>query len=242
MAKKKVSDTIAQQRKAREDFLALKKLQNGEITPEPKPSEMAIEPKTFSEKLKNFWFHYKWHTFATVFITVTLAVLISQCASRTDYDMKVVYFTYKPVLDDQLKPVAKYLETLCDDINGDNEVNIQVINCSTSKDGGKTQYGMGVLQKLQSIIAAEKEAVLYITDTDSIEYFTTASISDFFADGQTELSEEFYNATESENFGPLPEGLQIACRRVSNTTIENDKNVSKIEQEAIKILSQLEKK
>ena len=51
MAKKSVSDTIAQQRKAREEFLELKKMQHGEIQAPPKPSEMAVEPKTFSEKL-----------------------------------------------------------------------------------------------------------------------------------------------------------------------------------------------
>ena len=67
MAKKKVSDTLAQQRKARQDFLELKKMQHGEMDAGPKPSEIAIEPKTFTEKVKNYWFHFKWHTLGTVF-------------------------------------------------------------------------------------------------------------------------------------------------------------------------------
>ena len=53
MAKKQVSETIKQQRKARKDFLELKKMQSGEIDTGPKPSEVAIVPKTFKEKLSS---------------------------------------------------------------------------------------------------------------------------------------------------------------------------------------------
>ena len=56
MAKKKqVNPIIAEQRRAREEFLKLKRMQSGEIPTEPKPSEIAVKPKTFTEKLKNIW-------------------------------------------------------------------------------------------------------------------------------------------------------------------------------------------
>lgn len=242
MGKKNVSDTLSQQRKAREDFLALKKMQSGEITPEPKPSEVAVLPKTFEDKLKNYWFHYKWHTIAAIFITIFLAITVTQCAKRTDYDMKVVYFTYNPVTDDMLTPVGDYLESFCSDLNGNGKVEIQVINCSISKENLKNQYGMTTLQKVQSLIVGESEALLYITDSESAEYFNNDSFSDLFDTEPLKLNEEFYTATKTEQFGQLPDGLQIACRRVAETTIENQKNVGKIEKESLKILSQLEKK
>ena len=72
MSEKNKNETIEQQRRAREEFLKLKKIQQGELPAEPKPSDVAIVPKTREEKLSNFWFHHKWHVIALVFITVVL--------------------------------------------------------------------------------------------------------------------------------------------------------------------------
>ena len=77
MAKKKVSDTIAQQRKARQDFLELKKMQSGEMDAGPKPSETEIKPQTFKEKAENYWFHHKWHTIGGIFAIVSIIILIT---------------------------------------------------------------------------------------------------------------------------------------------------------------------
>ena len=239
MAKKKVSDTLAQQRKARQDFLELKKMQHGEMYAGPKPSEIAIEPKTFTEKVKNYWFHFKWHTLGTIFCFIALVVLIRQCASRTDWDMQVVYFTYTPVLDQQTELVADYLEGISNDINGDGEVNILVINCSMPTDSTSVQYSKTVLSKLQALIAAEPEAMLYITDSESVSYFDAEALNQFFGTNQVKLNKKFYESTKSEDFGSLPEGLQIACRRVEDTYIENNKNVGKIYKEAINLLEKL---
>ena len=123
------NEILEEQRRVREEFLQLKKMQNGEIKPEPKPSEIAIKPKTFKEKLQNYWFHYKWHTIATVFSVVILAVLVAQCAGREKYDYTVVLFSYKSCLDAQTQKVEEYLENYSTDLDGDGKVNVSVINC-----------------------------------------------------------------------------------------------------------------
>jgi hypothetical protein len=51
----KRNDIIEEQRRARQEFLKLKQMQNGEIEPEAKPSEIAIKPTTFSEKWQELW-------------------------------------------------------------------------------------------------------------------------------------------------------------------------------------------
>ena len=70
MADKKINETLAQQRKAREDFLALKRMQQGELDAGPKPSEIAIELKTPMDKLKNIWFHDKWYILGVIAIAI----------------------------------------------------------------------------------------------------------------------------------------------------------------------------
>ncbi len=239
MSNKKVSDTLAQQRKAREDFLNLKKMQNGEVAPEPKPSEVAVSPKTFKEKLQNYWFHFKWHTVAVIFAVIVLAISISQCASKTNWDMQVIYFTYTAVIDNQLESVGDYFKTLSQDLNGDGEININIINCSIADGNFNNQYGQTALMKLQTIIAAEPEVMLYITDSASAEFFEKDALKDIFVTEQIPLTEEFYEITASPDFGKLPEGLQIACRKISDTTIEKQKNAEELQKAALEILEKL---
>ncbi len=241
MDNKKVSDTIKQQKKSRQDFLALKKMQAGEMAPEPKPSEIAVSPRTFKEKLQNFWFHFKWQTLGIIFAVVVLAVTVSQCASKTDWDMQVVYFTYNIVIDDQTNAIGDYLENIAEDINGDGEININVINCSVPDGNHKSQYNKSMLMKLQAMITAEPKAMLYITDNESIEYFEADALKNFFGSEQLVLGDDFYEKTKTETFGQLPKGLQIACRRVSGTTLEKNKTANQIHSSAMRILEKLEK-
>ncbi len=241
MAEKKVSDTLSQQRKARQDFLELKKMQTGEMDAGPKPGEVAVAPKTFKEKLQHFWFYFKWHTIGAVFTVVVMAILIAQCAARIDYDYKIVYFTYHPVLDSQMDSVEEYFKKISHDLNGDGEINISVINCSTTTASEDYQYNRTGLTKLQSILAADTEALLYITDSESLEFFSSDALEDFFDGEQIPLSEDFYSATEDESFGRLSEGLQIGCRKIKDTTFAKEKGIDKIYDEAQHILKELQK-
>lgn len=240
MADKKTNDILEEQRRSREEFLKLKKMQSGELDAGPKPSEVAIVPKTPKERAANFWFQYKWHTIIIAFITVVLAVLIAQCASRVEPDFSIVYFSYKPVVDDQLKPVTEYFEKLTTDLNGDGEVNVQVLNCSFLNNGS-SQYKNAILTKLQAVLVSDQKALLFITDKDSIGYFSNLG-NDLFEEEPIPLSEDFYAKTETEEFGKLTEGLQISCRRVEDTLIEKAKDVEQVYKEAQKILQEIKAK
>ena len=224
MSEKETNEILEEQRRARQEFLELKKMQSGEMKAPPKPSEVAIVPKTPKEKWDNFWFQYKWYVVAITAVTVVLAVLITQCATRTKYDMEVVYFTYTAALDEQTNAVAKYIAGYAEDVNGDGEINIQVVNCSFNGKSGDTQYRYTMMTKLQAMIAGDQNAMLFITDEDSYKYLADLSNGDGLFDGEPfMLGDEFYKATETDSYGKLPEGLRIACRRVSDTVLESKK-------------------
>ncbi len=242
MAEKKTNEILEEQRRARQEFLELKKMQHGEIQAPPKPSEVAIVPKTPKEKWDNFWFQYKWHVIAITAVTVILAILITQCATRTKYDLEVVYFTYTAALDEQTNKIADYLEQYAEDLNGDGEIHIQIVNTSFTKSSGDTQYQYTMMTKLQAMIAGDENAILYITDSESYKYLDEISKDGgLFEDGPYKFGEDFYNATESEQLGKLPEGLQISCRRITETTMENKKDAAKAYESAKKLLEKLKK-
>lgn len=241
MADKKTNEILEEQRRARQEFLNLKKMQQGEMYAGPKPSETATVLKTPKDKFRHFWEYSKWYVLSGIALTVLIAVLVVQCASKPVYDLKLVYFTYDAVLDEQTAPIAKYLEQYCDDINGDGETNIQVINCSLSNKNTAVTIRQTTLQKLQSIIVAEESALLYITDKESIKYFDnlTGGAESMFDENSIELGEDFYTATKNETFGSLPDGLTLSCRRVSGTTIEEKKDIAKYYDAAQNIINKI---
>ena len=240
MSERKTNEILEEQRKARQEFLELKKMQNGEMKAPPKPSEVAIVPKTPKEKWDNFWFQYKWHVVAIVATAVVLAILITQCATRTDYDFEIVYFTYNRVLDAQTGKIADYIQNYAEDTNGDGEINIQIVNVSITKSSTDVQYQQTMMTKLQAMIAGDENAILYITDNDSYQYLNEISESGALLEGEPfKFGDDFYTATETEEFGKLPEGLQISCRIISETTMENKKDAAKAYESANKLLEKL---
>lgn len=241
MSEKKTNEIIEAQRKARQDFIDLKKMQKGEMYAGPKPSETATVLKTPAQKFGNFWHYSKWYVLSGIALTILIAFMVAQCVSRPSYDLKLVYFTYTPALDEQTSAIADYLEKYAEDVNDDGEVNIQVINCSVSSDNGNVMTRNATLQKMYSIIVAEESAMLFVTDEESATYFDgmTDEKGGFFYEESVKLPEEFYKATNNEVFGSLPEGLSLSCRRVEGTILDKSKEAPNYFEAAKKVISNL---
>lgn len=243
MAKKKSNDIIEEQRRAREEFLKLKKMQSGEMETGPKPSEVAIVPKTLPEKLKNIWFHDKWFIIGGLFLTIAIAVMVAQCATREKYDLEVVVFSYDIVADANNEPIAEYLEQYCEDIDGNGEVNIQIVNCSYNKNSNDRQYQMTMSQKLTAVIAADANALLFITDAESYDYLNGLSEGNALFDGDpVALGEDFYEKCTLEDnvLSNLPEGLQISCRNIEGKTISSDEKIKDYYEQSQNIIKAIE--
>ncbi len=233
----KRNDIIEEQRKAREEFLRLKKMQQGKIKPEAKPSEVAIKPCTFGEKVQNFWYHFKFQTILAVGFAVLLAIVTTQCATREKYDFSVMYFAFTPTIDAQLESVEKYFEKYAEDTNGDGEVNIQLVNCSVTDDnrdaGRSTMFA-----KVQSVLVAEHSTVLYIIDDKAKQYFDDAFDYSLFVEEPIKLGKEFYaQAVDSQM--PLPEDLMLGLRIIENTGFEGNEVAEKVFLDSKKVLEKI---
>ena len=222
MSENKKNDIIEDQRRARQEFINLKKMQQGEMYAGPKPSETATVLVTPKDKFKHFWLYNKWYVLGFSALIILIVFLVAQCASKIDYDMKVVYFVNTVAMDEQTEAIADYLKPYCEDVKGDGEVNIQVVNCSVSDDAGNASYRNTAYQKLQAIIVAEENAMLFVTDSAANEYFEKlGSDVEFFDSNSVTLGEDFYKKTKHEMFGNLPEGLMLSCRNVGGTVLES---------------------
>ena len=235
------SDTISQQRKAREEFLALKRMQSGNEQAPPPPSAQAVEPKTFREKSQNFWFYNRFTVFAVVFLAIVLVIGITQCASRESYDMSITLYISNQVSDAQAKKMAEYFSKFGEDTNNDGEVKVSVVNCSYT-DGGNKQIVQANDTKLQAILVSEPESMLFIVDDKTLERLgSIPATTPLFSDDGIMLGEKFYDATKNEIGTKAPENLRIIRRNISDTTMQNNKDAARFYKAAGKLLSKLAK-
>lgn len=244
MARKKVSDTIEQQRKAREEFLKLKQMQSGELAPAPKPSEEAIVPKTVGEKIANIWFHYKLLIIFGTFIAIVLTILVAQCATKVESDLDIVYFTYTPCFDAEIAQMEEYFEQYAEDINGDGQVKVSIINCSYSSNTQGFEYKNIMLQKMQATLVANEKAMLYITDSESIKYFDEIKVKggNFFEGEPRPIKDDFFKKIKITELGAqIPEDLQVSIRVIEGTTLEKTKGVKEALDMSKKLLESITK-
>lgn len=240
MPKKHESETLRQRKKAQQDFLTLKKMQSGEIDAGPKPSEIAIQPRTFSEKLKNIWFHDKWYIIIVTALIAAIAFVSVECATKTKYDLGVVVFTYSVTGDNNCKKMAEYLKPYCEDINGDGEVNISVINCSLNNAEGNNEFNYAARTRVQTVLSSDASSLLFITDPESYAFLTGLETSVPILEGEPVVfSEDFYEFCKTDDLFSVPDELQISCRNIKGATISNDENVNAYYNEAQNILNGL---
>ncbi|MBQ0083997.1 MAG: hypothetical protein KBS52_04455 [Clostridiales bacterium] len=241
------NEILEQQRKARREFIELKKMQSGEIAPPPKPSEEAKAPETAAEKRQNFWYHYKWQTIAVIAVILVLAIGIAECVKRPDYDAKIVVCTESFNIPELLNAYEDYIKEFTSDINGDGEVNVLIIDCAyTTKGKFDSEYVSSLSSKLQALIATDGEIQLFIVDDAKKEYLNSISstVGDFFVD-EAPLGAELYeklNAIAKAEDLTVPQSLIIGRRVVKGTLIENVKNIEKYTENSDSILQKIKSK
>lgn len=245
MAKKKESETLRQRKFAQQEFLRLKKMQNGELDAGKKPSEVYAEPLTFTDKIKNIWYHDKFAIAVVSIILLFVAFFCVQCATRTVYDATVVVFSYQITGDVNCDKMGEYLKPYCKDINDDGEINISVINCSIEDSQGNTEHSFTTRQRLSTIISGEPSALLFITDDLSYKHLSSRTDDFAFFEGEPiEFQEDFYEfCATADNLFTTPDGLQISCRTIDeNATISDDENIDIYYDQAQNVLQGLENK
>lgn len=238
MSKNKI---LEEQRKARQEFLELKKMQNGKIDTGPKPSEEAITPKTFSEKLQNFWYYFKWQTIAAVFLVIAIAILTVQCTTKEKYDFKVIYFAFESVLDPQLDKIEQYIESFATDLNGDGKKNVMVINCSFNSNSKNITYRNSILTKVQAIITTGDDTIMYIVDESSEKHLNNIIKEGIFHEPPIALNDKFYSLTKHDEMGELPKGLKIGNRKIVGTLLEKKDSSKIVFNECNRILKEIVK-
>jgi len=109
----------------------------------------------FKEKLKNFWFYYKIHTFAAILIFLIFGTSVVQCINQVDYDLQVMYFGCRQIDPKRTAAMEEFIASKSVDVTGNDKVDtilsVFVGDIHAEQQTGET---MAMLVKLQAEIVS----------------------------------------------------------------------------------------
>jgi hypothetical protein len=119
------------------------------------------KPKRFTGAWWDYvWMYYKWHILGTAFAIFMVVTTITQCANRTEYDLKLTVVTENEVVFTQTDIMTEYAQKIIDDAtgNGINEVLVTPINVGSESDA---EYQSAQMTKL-TVEMAVPESYVFI--------------------------------------------------------------------------------
>ena len=245
MSDNKKLDLVEEQKKRQQELIELKlKKQQFESNPEEFRHEGGAPElvQDTKSKIANFWFYSKRAIAFILVVVIILAIGITQCASRTKYDMTIVLYMKHSISSIMVENLATVAERYCEDTNGDGEVNVLILDCAATDAEKKTDVGMNKATRLQASFS-NHEAIVYIMDEDAFLELSALDEGEFISDdlelplfdgrcfqlNNTLFDDAFdtegFNYTDSFNY-------YLARRVVTGTQIEKNKKVAVFSEQA----------
>lgn len=164
---------------------------------ELKPTPKAEPPKTPKGKWENFWYHYKWAFWGTLFGVIVLGVLVGQLITRDPADYHILLVTEYTYLDTDLDALEQEIAAYGEDIDGDGKVEVLIQNCGMGSIGSQ-EYNVGT-QAVQAHLMAG-DVLLFVWEPKYYEQFME-NIS-----GISEEGYEFLTPLAIDQEGVMEEG------------------------------------
>lgn len=206
-------------------------------------------PQSFKERLANFWYYYKWHTVALLFLVFAITVCSLQMCSSTVPDAYVMYAGGKSFAvkseDNDVAPHLAALSSLkrfCEDYNGDGEVIVELETyyiptgaqiAEIENAGGfvDTVYVNNNKSDFGEMLMYGDYLILIMSEELFLEHYTLASANPFAplsqyasGDGPVYLNDYaiYLNSTalgKTPEFSDLPSDTVIAFRVYSEVPL-----------------------
>ncbi len=88
----------------------------------------------FLKWLDNYWYHYKWHTLAGIFVAVFLIITSIQMFGKQEVDVYVMYAGPKSFTPTQITEIQDAFEDLIPDMNDDGDKVVQFVDITLLTD------------------------------------------------------------------------------------------------------------
>ena len=162
MSEKDTKRALAEQRRRQKELIELKRLrQEGGSLPNETEHEVLTTP---TQKVKHFWYYYKYYVLAAIILIPIFVFLVGQCSSNIKYDYTIIFNSTEYVTEEDLDILKAEFTRLADDRNKDGEVNVIIINCSRDTDQiGNVEFNKNQYDRFQTQVY-DNVAKIFIVD------------------------------------------------------------------------------
>lgn len=188
------------------------------------------EKKDFQSKWENYWYYYKYHTLAAVFVIIMIGVFVHDKLQQVDYDYRISAVTDYNLAEEQLDRLEEAFAGLADDRNGDGEVHVLVSNYTITKDGNENpQVEMANQTKFMADLETG-DSLIFIYSDNVYDIYKDDMIFDVKDKTQVKLSECKANTESDLN------DLNIAMRVFGGTSLEKKDKLKEYYKDSQKLL------
>jgi hypothetical protein len=202
-----------------------------------------MDKEKLRKKIDNFWYYYKFHTFAAIFILIMLTVLVNDFVTRVTPDVTIMIVTQNTVVTaDDESAMEKYLGTLTKDVNNDGK---KVVECDF-KSISDPQVAQAAEVQLSANFSSN-ENIIYIFDDTTVSSIFKDNMDSSFLKINTifpdENNSDPYKLPISEttlstqSFSKGFSGLDIYVKNY--TTKQNNKNINADIQNQLNIIKKI---
>lgn len=141
-----------------------------------------VPPRFTKAWWEYFWEYYKWHTLASVFAAVLIAVTAVQCATQTKYDLSVTYAgsnTFPDETEDGIRNALSEVIADCDG-NGERNVFFQQLTVGGDMQNSDPQYAMAMSTKLMLEFSAGESYIFILSKEQLDTYLNREDCADLF--------------------------------------------------------------
>ncbi|SDN96607.1 hypothetical protein [Acetanaerobacterium elongatum] len=151
--------------------------------------------KEFKRKWDNYWYYYKWHTIAGVFVLFLAILFTKDMIFKEKFDATILLCTSYYVDDTKVEELEKQAEKYFPDVDKNGEVNIAVEPIFITKDA------KGEPTDPQTAYAMQMKMIAEITSDPAMVYIFDQSYYDTYTEQAPlrKLSDDFPGNKQVEN-------------------------------------------
>lgn len=88
------------------------------------------------KKLDNFWYYYKFHVLAGIFVLFCVGIFIRDLTARIDYDYTIGFLGNYNLSAEDSESLQKWFEENAEDLNNDGEIHVQLADYALPEEEG----------------------------------------------------------------------------------------------------------
>lgn len=190
----------------------------------------------FNEKWENYWYHYKWHTLAGIFVAICLIFTISDFATRDKIDLDLTYIGDYMDYEGLSTALATEYDDVITDFNNDGKIKVEV-NAIYPTGNIAQESDLNFWQRID-IDLINGESYIYLVDEHLLESFVERGANGVIKTKDGYLP--YIDISENEFFKPYlskDKKVYLCVRKYFSQ--QTDEKIKTVEEASLRLIEKI---